>query len=82
MPQQTRHRYDDDMKDNIFTFSRDRIEIGTQDDFDDGVADIAYWMRRSPLERLQGIEFLRQACYCYDPVSERLPRFFEVVGQA
>lgn len=43
------------------------------------IEDIQYWMSRSPLERLEGMEAMRQSMYSYDPVSERLPRLFEVI---
>jgi hypothetical protein len=41
--------------------------------------DGAYWRSRTPLERLQALELLRQIHYGYDPASERLQRVFEVV---
>ena len=37
-----------------------------------------YWLSRSPLERLQALEFLRQVIYGYDPTSVRLQRVLEV----
>ena len=43
------------------------------------IEDIQYWLSRSPLERLEGMEAMRQSMYSYDPVSERLPRLFEVI---
>ena len=45
----------------------------------DELEDIRYWLSRSSLERLEGIEAMRQSMYSYDPVSERLPRFFEII---
>jgi hypothetical protein len=38
-----------------------------------------YWLGRSPLERLQALEHLRQVMYGYDPSTARLQRFFEVI---
>ena len=38
----------------------------------------AYWLSRTPHERLQAVELMRQVVYGYDPASERLQRFFEV----
>ena len=46
------------------------------------VEDIKFWLSRSPLERLEGMEAMRQSMYSYDPVSERLPRFFEIIRPA
>ena len=38
-----------------------------------------YWLSRSPQERLEALEMLRQIMYGYDPASSRLSRFFEIV---
>ena len=38
-----------------------------------------YWLSKSPQERIQAIEFLRQIMYGYDPSTTRLQRVFEVV---
>ena len=38
----------------------------------------AYWLSRSPQERLEAIEILRQIAYGYDPATSRLSRFFEI----
>ena len=39
----------------------------------------AYWLSRSPEERLEAIEILRQVAYGYDPATSRLSRVLEVV---
>jgi len=39
----------------------------------------SYWSTRTPLERLEAMELMRQINYGYDPVSTRLQRIFEVV---
>ncbi|MCZ6671714.1 MAG: hypothetical protein O7C75_02130 [Verrucomicrobia bacterium] len=51
------------------------VDMGAVDELE----DIKYWLSRSPLERLEGIEAMRQSMYSYDPISERLPRFFEII---
>jgi len=38
----------------------------------------AYWISKTPRERLQAVELMRQVVYGYKPASDRLPRFFEV----
>jgi hypothetical protein len=38
----------------------------------------AYWLARSPQERLEAIEVMRQALYGYDPSSARLQRILTV----
>lgn len=39
--------------------------------------DVAYWLSKTPQERIQAVEYLRQLMYGYDPATERLQRFFE-----
>lgn len=36
------------------------------------------WLNKSPLERLAGLEALRQQWGNYDPSATRLPRFYRV----
>ena len=38
----------------------------------------AYWLAKSPAERLEAVEIMRQILYGYDPLTTRLQRFFEV----
>lgn len=38
----------------------------------------AYWLSKTPRERLQAVELMRQVVYGYQPASDRLQRFFEV----
>jgi len=39
-----------------------------------------YWLAKTPHERLQALELMRQVIYGYTPSSARLQRFFEVVN--
>ncbi len=41
--------------------------------------DKEYWLSKTPIERLEFIEYLRQINYGYNPSTSRLQRFFEVV---
>jgi len=41
--------------------------------------DKEYWLSKSFQERLEAIEYLRQIMFGYDPDTERLQRFLEVV---
>jgi hypothetical protein len=43
-----------------------------------GVEEKAYWLSRTPEERLEALEFLRQIAYGYDPSSARLQRVLEI----
>jgi hypothetical protein len=38
-----------------------------------------YWRNKTPHERLQAVEAMRQIVYGYDPASTRLQRVFEFV---
>ena len=37
-----------------------------------------YWLSRTPLERLEALELIRQMVYGYDPNTTRLQRVFAV----
>jgi hypothetical protein len=37
-----------------------------------------YWLAKSPAERLEALEIMRQIIYGYDPLTTRLQRLFEV----
>ena len=40
--------------------------------------DTNYWLARSPIERLEAVEFMRKAMFGSDRVSERLQRVLAV----
>jgi hypothetical protein len=44
--------------------------------------DRAYWHSRSPQERLEALEIMRQLNYDYDPATDRIQRTLEVVEQS
>jgi hypothetical protein len=54
---------------------RSVFEVGSLDDED---PDKAYWHAKSPRERMEALELLRQIIYGYDPASARLQRVLEV----
>ena len=39
----------------------------------------AYWLAKTPSERLAALELMRQVIYGYDPSTTRLQRVFSVV---
>ena len=45
----------------------------------DGATEKEFWLSKTPLERLQALEILRQINYGYDPATARLQRVLEVV---
>ena len=42
-------------------------------------SDVAYWLARTPAERFEALELLRQVHFGYDPATARLLRAVEVV---
>ncbi len=57
----------------------DRSQIIVTDLHSD--SDVNFWRHRTPLERLHGLEILRQMWNDYDPDTARLPRFYTVIEQ-
>ncbi|MDO4246895.1 MAG: hypothetical protein Q4C89_12800 [Deinococcus sp.] len=55
--------------------NRQVIEVTT---FEEQQEDWPYWMTRTPAERLQALELLRQIHYGYDATTTRLCRVPEV----
>ena len=41
-------------------------------------SDLAYWLSKTPQERLEALELLRQTMYGYDPATARLQRVLDV----
>lgn len=39
--------------------------------------DKAFWLGKTPLDRLEAVELLRQIAYGYDPATTRLQRVLE-----
>jgi hypothetical protein len=44
----------------------------------DKLSDREYWLSKTPQERLEALELLRQIAYGYDPTTERLRRVLEI----
>ena len=55
---------------------RSAFEVGS---ITDDREEIEYWRAKSPEERMEALELLRQMIYGYDPATSRLQRVFEVV---
>jgi len=41
--------------------------------------ETAFWIKKTPEERFEAVEWMRQINYGYDPVTTRLQRVLEVV---
>ncbi len=54
---------------------KNKFEVVDLKDADDS----SYWIERSPIERIEAIEFMRRIMYDHDRVSQRLQRFLTVV---
>jgi hypothetical protein len=54
---------------------RSVFEVASLDDED---PDKAYWQSKSPQERMEALELLRQIIYGYDPATTRLQRVLEI----
>lgn len=57
-------------------FNLSKLSIANLNDEDN--EDRAYWLLKSPKERLIALEYLRQVMYGYDPNNSRLQRVFEI----
>ena len=54
---------------------RSAFSIGSlSDDMDEK----EYWLKRTPAERLEASELMRQIVYGYDPTTTRLQRILEI----
>ena len=53
---------------------RDVVEVVDLHEADDS----NYWLDRSPIERIEAIEFMRKAMFGHDRVSERLQRVLTI----
>ena len=64
----------------IDTFRVDKEEFSVLSSFEEAdAADKAYWHSKSPQERVEALELMRQINYGYDPTTERLQRVLEIV---
>ena len=64
----------------IDTFKVDKGTLSVLSSFEEAAAaDKTYWHSKTPQERLEALELMRQINYGYDPVTDRLQRVLEVV---
>lgn len=64
-----------DIEDLLTKVDKTAFSVASLDDEPD---EKAWWLSRTPMERMQALEHLRQHVYGYNPASTRLQRFFEV----
>ncbi len=68
------------MKKNQFP-KLDKTAFAVTSLFDDS-DEKHYWLSKTPLERLEAVELMRQIIYGYDPATVRLQRVFEAAQRA
>jgi hypothetical protein len=56
------------------------ISVVSLEEADDD--EVEYWLSKTPYERLDALETLRQICYGYDPTTTRLQRILEITERA
>lgn len=61
-------------EDSLFVMNKKVFSVGNLTDESD---EKAFWLTKSPAERLEVVEYLRQLAYGYDPATERLQRLLE-----
>ena len=54
----------------------DRTTVSVGDVFAES-DEKAFWLTKTPLERLEAVEYYRQIAYGYDPLTARLQRVLE-----
>jgi hypothetical protein len=63
------------VKDVFPTVQRTAFSAGSLFDESD---EKAYWLSKTPAERMQAVELMRQIIYGYDPSTTRLQRVIEI----
>jgi hypothetical protein len=61
-----------------FKLDKTAFSVVSLTDADD---EAAYWLSKTPHERLHALELTRQTLYGYTPITARLQRVFEVAQQ-
>ena len=63
----------------IDSFRVDKGTLSVLSSFEEAdEADKAYWHSKTPQERLEALELMRQINYGYNPTTERLQRVLEI----
>jgi len=58
---------------------RDALTVGSILDKSD---QKSYWLSKTPYERLEAVELMRQIIYGYDPSATRLQRVLEIAQRS
>jgi hypothetical protein len=65
-----------------FDFPKVRRDVFKVASLFDQSDDKEYWLSKTPQERLEAVELMRQIIYGYDPSATRLQRVFEVTQRS
>lgn len=64
---------------NDFQIDRTAFSVVTLDQADD---ELQYWLTKTPQQRLQAVELIRQTLYGYDPSTAGLQRVLTIAQQS
>jgi len=59
----------------------DKTSFSTRSLYDES-DEKKYWLSKTPQERINAVELMRQMIYGYNPLTTRLQRFFEIAELA
>jgi hypothetical protein len=65
------------MAESSFKFDKTVFSIGTHAELK--AAEKAFWLSKTPQERLAATELMRQINYGYDPLTDRVQRVLAVI---
>jgi hypothetical protein len=65
-----------------FDFPKVRRDVFKVTSLFDQSDDKEYWLSKTPQERLEAVELMRQIIYGYDPTTTRLQRVFEIAQRS
>ena len=69
------------MDENLFPkLDRTAFSVVSLDEADND--EIEYWLSKTPYERLEALETLREIFYGYNPTTTRLQRVLEIAERA
>jgi hypothetical protein len=65
-----------------FDFPKVRRDVFKVTSLFDQSDEKEYWLSKTPEERLEAVELMRQIIYGYDPSATRLQRVFEITQRS
>ena len=65
-----------------FDFPKVRRDVFKVTSLFDKPDDKEYWLSKTPEERLEAVELMRQVIYGYDPSTTRLQRVLEITQRS